>query len=200
MSLWRELKRRNVFKVGAAYAIVAWLLVQIIVAIKVPLGLPGWFDTAVIVLIATGFPVALLLAWAYEVTPEGIKLTQDVALDDSITNKTGRKLNVIVIGLLVAAVGYFIVHDYFFGDDEDVLANSIAVLPLENLGSDPAHDFFAPGIHDTIIGELAKVGGLNVISRTSVLRYADGTTPIPQIARELGVETIMERRSLPWLL
>lgn len=192
MSLWLELRRRNVFKVGMAYAIVAWLLVQVVVSISGPLNFPDWFDAATIVLLAIGFPIAILLAWAYEVTPEGIKPTDQVARAESITGKTGQRLNVIVIGLLAAAVMFFAVNSYFSDNAGEVLPHSIAVLPLENLSPDPEHDFFAPGIHDTILSELAKIGGLNVIARTSVLRYADGATPIPEIARELKVQTIME--------
>jgi uncharacterized membrane protein YhdT len=103
VSFWGELRRRNVFKVGAAYLIVAWLIAQITNVVDRPLGLPEWFDTAVIVLLAIGFPVALIFAWAYELTPAGIKRTDDVPADESITRVTARKLNLVVLGLLVGA-------------------------------------------------------------------------------------------------
>ena len=106
MAFWGELRRRNVFKVGVAYLIVAWLIAQITNVINEPLGLPDWFDTAVIVFLAIGFPVALILAWAFELTPEGIKRTHDVPPEESITHVTGRKLNYVVLSLLIgAAVG-----------------------------------------------------------------------------------------------
>jgi TolB-like protein/tetratricopeptide (TPR) repeat protein len=192
MSILAELKRRNVFKVGAAYAVVAWLLVQVIVAIEAPLNLPDWFDTVAIVLLAIGFPIAVLLAWAYEVTPEGIKPTSQVEPGQSITRATGQKLNYVVIGLLATACGFLIVDNYVLDDTDDVLPNSIAVLPLENLSPDPEHSYFAPGIHDAILSELAKIADVNVIARTSVLKYADSAASIADIARELKVQTVME--------
>lgn len=104
MSIWGELRRRNVFKVGAAYVLVAWILAQVVNVIDRPLSLPEWFDTAVIVLLAVGFPVALLLAWAYELTPEGLKRTEDVPSEHRITAGTGQKLNYVLLGLVAGAV------------------------------------------------------------------------------------------------
>jgi dienelactone hydrolase len=104
MSIWGELRRRNVFKVGAAYVLVAWILAQVVNVIDRPLNLPEWFDTAVIVLLAVGFPIALLLAWAYELTPEGLKRTEDVPLEQSITASTGQKLNYVLLGLVGGAI------------------------------------------------------------------------------------------------
>lgn len=103
MSFWGELRRRNVFKVGVAYLIVAWLIAQVINVVNEPLGLPDWFDTAVLVFLAAGFPLALILAWAYELTPEGIKRTHEVPPEESITHVTGRKLNYVVLALLIGA-------------------------------------------------------------------------------------------------
>jgi formylglycine-generating enzyme required for sulfatase activity/fermentation-respiration switch protein FrsA (DUF1100 family) len=104
MSIWGELRRRNVFKVGAAYVLVAWILAQVVNVIDRPLNLPEWFDTAVIVLLAVGFPIALLLAWAYELTPEGLKRTEDVPLEQSIATSTGQKFNYVLLGLVAGAV------------------------------------------------------------------------------------------------
>jgi TolB-like protein/Tfp pilus assembly protein PilF len=116
MSFWVELRRRNVVKVGAAYAIVAWLLLQIAVNAFPALQLPSWTVTFVTVLLLIGFPIALILAWAYEVTPEGIKPTKQVPVADSITRVTGQKLNYVVTGLLVLAVGYIAADNYLFSD------------------------------------------------------------------------------------
>ena len=113
MSFWGELKRRNVFKVGVAYAIVAWLIIQAVATIFPLLHLPEWTMTFVTVLVIIGFPLALLLAWAYEVTPEGIKRTKEVPLAKSITHLTGQKLNYIVTALLVVAVAFIIFDNYY---------------------------------------------------------------------------------------
>ena len=111
-SVWGELQRRNVVKVAVAYAIVAWLLIQIIVSIEEPLNLPGWTDTFIIILLLVGFVVSLILAWAYELTPDGVQKTKSVPLPDSITNVTGRKLDFAIIALLVLAVGFMFVDNY----------------------------------------------------------------------------------------
>jgi len=206
-SVWGVLKRRNVVKVAMAYAIVAWLLVQVIVSVEAPLSLPDWTDTLVIVFLLIGFIVAVFLAWAYELTPEGVKQSKSIPLTDSVARVTGRKLDFAIIGLLVLAVGFMFVDNYVIHDDADVLAvaevtptdreqqilpNSIAVLPFENLSLDPDDAFFAAGIHEEILNQLVKLSSLNVIARTSMMRYADTDKGIPQIAEELNVETVME--------
>ncbi|MGI9257320.1 MAG: hypothetical protein ACR2QQ_00660 [Gammaproteobacteria bacterium] len=220
-SVWAELKRRNVVKVAVAYAIVAWLLVQIIVSIEAPLNLPDWTDTLVIVLMGVGFVVAVFLAWAYELTPEGMKKTRSVPLSESVTRVTGRKLDFVIIGLMALGIGFLVVDNYVLVDannessapetpaqtaattaagdtstvelgEPDVLPNSVAVLPLENLSPDPDNAYFAAGIHEEILNHLAKLRNLNVISRTSMVRYADSDLSIPEIAAELNVGTVME--------
>ena len=221
MSFIAELKRRNVFKVGVAYAIVSWLIVQVISTIHNPLHLPDWFDTVVIVLLIIGFILAIILAWAYELTPEGLKPTKEVVSDQSITRQTGRKLNTLVMLLMGMALVFIVIDQYFLHDipkavstakttEEPVAAlpetspetpaepadnrlpNSIAVLPLENLSPDPNNAYFAAGIHDEILNSLTKLRNLNVIARTSVLQYANTEKTIPEIGRELNVETVME--------
>ena len=202
-SIWGELRRRNVAKVGAAYAIVSWLLVEIIVSIEAPLNLPDWTDTLVIVLLAVGFVVALFFAWAYELTPEGVKRTKSVPLSESITKVTGRKLDFVIIGLLVLAVGFMFVDNYVRQGERpaetatmiaeaEVLPNSVAVLPFENLSPNADDAYFAAGLHDEVLNQLAKLSSLSVISRTSVSRYADSGLSIPEIARELNVQAVME--------
>lgn len=192
MTFFDELKRRNVFKVGAAYAIVAWLIVQVVVSIEAPLGLPDWVDAFFIVMLAAGFPVAALLAWAYEVTPEGVKPTAEVDRERSITRTTGQRLNYAIIGLLAVAVTFLVVDNYLIGDSQEAMPNSIAVLPFANLSPDPENASFASGIHETILSQLANIADLTVISRTSMLKYAEGSVSIPEVARELKVEMVME--------
>ena len=220
MSFWTELRRRNVFKVGVAYAIVAWLVLQVAAIAFPALHLPAWTVTFVTALLLLGIPVALLLAWAYEVTPEGIKRTREVPHGQSITHLTGQKLNYIVTALLVVAVAFIAVDNYVLSKRvsleearpasaeapqaaaaspapaqsraPSVLPNSVAVLPFENLSPNKDDAYFAEGIHEEILNYLAKLKSLNVISRTSVVRYANTDKPIQEIAKELNVETVME--------
>ncbi len=191
-SVWGELKRRNVVKVAVAYAIVGWLLVQVADIFFPALQLPEWTVTLVASLVVLGFPLALILSWAYELTPDGMERTKSVPLSETVTRVTGRKLDFVIIGLLVLVLGFVAVDQYVLEDSAGTLPNSIAVLPFENLSPDPDNAYFAAGIHEEILDQLTKLSALNVIARTSVLKYADGETSIPDIARELNVETVME--------
>ncbi|HSG64790.1 MAG TPA: hypothetical protein VLD39_07310 [Gammaproteobacteria bacterium] len=210
-SLLGEIRRRKVFQVAAAYLVVAWLLVQVITAIEAPLRLPDWFDTAVIVLLAIGFPVTVVMSWAFNLTPEGLVRDEGTGVAGN-----GRSSEQILIGLLIVAVGWLLFQDMRAPNDavpaaaalpaiepapdqadataaaRSRLANSIAVLPFANLSPDPNNDYFAAGIHEEILNQLVKLRNLNVIARTSVLQYADVRRPITEIAEELNVETIME--------
>lgn len=220
MSFFAELKRRNVFKVGVAYIIVAWLLIQVVSIIVPAYQAPAWVMPIFITLISIGFPLALILAWAFELTPEGIKITASEGPDQYHTRTTGQQLNYLIIGVLVLAVGFLVVDNYVLKGTQNVteevsvsppatksvapaatpvqeeelkiIPNSIAVLPLENLSPDKDKAYFAAGMHEEILNQLAKLKHLSVISRTSVLRYANDRPPIPQIAKELNVEAVME--------
>lgn len=188
-----EIKRRKVFQVAAVYLVVAWLIMQVVDVVNEPLSLPDWFDTVVILLLAIGFPVALILSWAFDLTPDGVVRAEGGSVSPPLS---GRKIEYTLIGLLAIAVGALLIREFGPSDlptaTSAALPNSIAVLPFENLSLDPENAFFAAGIHDTILNELARIADMNVIGRTSVLRYADGQTPISQIAEELNVETVME--------
>lgn len=206
-SVWAELKRRNVVKVAVAYTIVAWLMIEVASTILPIFEVPPWLLQAFTLFIILGFPVALVFAWAFELTPEGIKKETDVDRSESITERTGRKLDFVIIGLLLAAVLFLIVDNYVLIDmaeqrtetasahsDEavTVTGRSIAVLPFQNLSTDPENATFADGIHDDLLTQLAKISSLKVISRTSVLEYRNSPKNMRQIGQELGVATILE--------
>ena len=189
MALWAELKRRNVFRVGIAYLAAVWLLLQVADIVIPILDAPDWLLRALFFSALLGFPLALMLAWFYELTPQGIKAASEVGPAAPV-RFTDRKLDFAIIGLLVIAVGFLLVRP---STDENVaLPNSVAVLPLQNLSPDAEDAYFATGLHDEILSQLAKLSNLSVISRTSVLRYAGSDLSIPEIARELNVSSIME--------
>ena len=181
-SVWQELKRRNVVRVGVGYAIVAWLLVQVIVSVEAPLNLPYWTDTLVIVLLAVGLVVALILAWAYELTPQGVKRTKMVPLSDSVAKMSGRKLDFVIIGLLVLAVGVMFVDNYIHDDAdsgagttvdllEEAEAPSIAVLPFADMSPNGDQEYFGDGIAEELLNELVRLDGLRVAGRTSSFSF-----------------------------
>jgi TolB-like protein/Tfp pilus assembly protein PilF len=193
-----ELRRRNIFKVSLAYAIVSWLLVQIADIVLPAFNAPNWVMQVLILFLILAFPVAVLLAWAYELTPTGLTPTADVDRTQSITVQTGQKLNYIVIALLSIAVVFLVVDNYVFPDpvepEMDIdYRRSIAVIPFINRSADEEDaGFFSDGIHDELLTRLANISDLRVISRTSVMEYRDTTKNIRQIGEELGVGSILE--------
>ena len=214
MSIFRELKRRNVFKVAIAYAIVAWLLIEVTATTFPMLRLPDWTATFVTVLMMLGFPLALIFAWAFEITPEGIKLEKDADRSQSITHITGRNIDYIIIAALVLALGFF-AFDKFVLDpsrDADLVRaatqavteqmaesvkleppdKSIAVLAFTDLSESQDQGWFADGLAEEIINALVRTPDLMVSSRTSSFAYEGTQTPIPQIASELRVAHILE--------
>jgi len=189
-----ELKRRNVYKVAIAYAVVAWLLIQIATQVFPFFEVPNWAVRLVVLLLVIGFPVALILAWAFEITPEGIKRAEDVVLNQSITRRTGRKLDFLIIAVLLLVIAVFAYQRFGPGQKVAVAApeKSIAVLPFENRSEDKANAYFADGIQDEILTRLAKIADLKVISRTSTQHYKSAPENLPEIARQLGVAHIVE--------
>ncbi|MBT8072053.1 MAG: hypothetical protein HKP21_08470 [Xanthomonadales bacterium] len=219
MSFFKELKRRNVFKVGIAYAVSIWILLQLTDVISQILVLPEWAPKLILLILLIGFVPALILAWAFELTPEGVKLEKDVQHKDSITPKTGRKLDYVIIVSLGLSLGYFIWESRFeqkTAELESMAAapapeiieqqpappvevepvavdkNSIAVLPFANRSADAEDVYFTDGIHDDLLTQLSKIDAFSVISRTSVMEYRDTTKNLREIARELSVANIME--------
>jgi len=193
-----ELRRRNIFKVSLAYAIVSWLLVQIADVVVPTFNGPPWVMQVLILFLILAFPIAVLLAWAYELTPTGLTPTADVDRTQSITVQTGQKLNYIVIALLAIAVVFLVVDNYVFPEptapelDVDYRL-SIAVIPFVNRSADEEDaEFFSDGIHDELLTRLAKISDLRVISRTSVMEYRNTTKNMRQIGEELGVGSILE--------
>src|SRR5262245_25205714 len=190
-----ELKRRNVYKVAIAYAVVAWLLMQIASQIFPFFDIPSWGVRLVVLLLIIGFPIAVILAWAFELTPEGIKRTEDVDLSKSIRRKTGRKLDFLIIAVLllvIAALLFQRFHAKVLPAVSSSPEKSIAVLPFENLSEDKSNAYFADGIQEEILTRLAKIADLKVISRTSTQRYQSKPGNLAKIAKQLGVANILE--------
>ena len=172
------------------------------------MNLPGWFDGLVVASLIIGLPIALILAWAFELTPEGVVRTEDIAEGHSITAKTGRKLDyAIIAGIVILGAVILVKGSDETGIDEDTAAiadvssdmpsnspneKSIAVLPFANRSPNPDDAFFTDGVHDDLLTHLSKIADMHVISRTSVMGYADSDRKIPDIGRELGVATVME--------
>lgn len=196
MSLFEELKRRNVFRVAIAYVIVAWLLMQVADTLAPALRLPEWFQSGVLFILIIGFPLAIIFAWAFELTPEGLQREKDVDRARSITHLTGQKLNVTIIGLLAIAVVYLALDNYVFerDDPEEAVATqpSIAVLPFTNMSDDASNEFFADGVTEELLNLLTKIPELQVTSRTSAFQFKGKDLDIPAIAKRLGVEHVLE--------
>ncbi len=194
MSLLGEIKRRKVFQVAAVYLVVAWLIMQVVDVVNEPLSLPNWFDTVAILIVAIGFPIALIVSWAFDLTPEGMVRDQGTNV---VAQSSGRRMEYVFAGLLVVAVATLLYREFSpagSGGDRgaELLPNSVAVLPFDNLSPDPENAYFAAGIHEAVLNELAKIADITVIARTSMLRYEDSPRSIPEIADELRVETVME--------
>ncbi len=215
-NLFTELKRRNIFRVAGMYAVVGWILIQVAVALESSMKLPDWFDSMVVSLIMIGFPIAILLAWAFEMTPEGMKRTESVADGDSISGQTGRKLDFAILGglVLVAVLvvgSRFIPHDMAAPDAADVpevpevIAQaepvepeitdekpSIAVMPFEDFSAGKDQEYFASGISEELLNVLARIDGLKVSSRTSSFAFKEREASTGEIAEALGVKHILE--------
>jgi TolB-like protein/Tfp pilus assembly protein PilF len=193
-----ELKRRNVYKVAVAYAVVAWLLIQVATQVFPLFEIPNWAIRLVVLLLIIGFPVALVFAWAFELTPEGLKRTEDVDLNKSITRGTGRKLDFLIIGVLLIVIAVFAYQRFGPGKKglvtmpSAIPEKSIAVLPFENRSEDKANTYFADGIQDEILTRLSKIADLKVISRTSTQHYKSAPDNLREIASQLGVAHIVE--------
>jgi TolB-like protein/Tfp pilus assembly protein PilF len=195
-NFFAELKRRNVYRAAVAYGVVAWFLTQLTTQVFPFFEIPNSAVRFVVIALAIGFPIAMLLSWIYEFTPEGVVRTEDLqpAQARSAQRVTGRILDFIIIGalLLVIAMLIFGRLPFYRQTGESISQKSIAVLPLENLSGDPNNAYFAEGIQEEILTRLAKVADLKVISRTSTQRYQSKPGNLAEIAKQLGVATILE--------
>lgn len=191
---FKELQRRNVYRVAVAYAVVAWLLIQVATQVFPFLQIPDWCIRLVIIICALGFPIALVLAWIFELTPEGVQRSEEVAPEDSKPQKFGRKLDFIIIGVFALIIALLVFDRLRGGSDRAATARgkSIAVLPFENFSDKKEDLFFADGIQDDILTNLARISDLKVISRTSVMGYRGGGRNLREIARALDVANILE--------
>src|SRR5256714_13858661 len=191
-----ELKRRNVYKVAVAYAVVSWLLIQAASILFPTFDAPAWAMKVLVVLIALVLPAALIFSWAFEITPEGIVRESEVESDKSITHHTGRKIVAVTIVVAVIATGLFVFQFLRRRSTSQSAATtsnkSIAVLPFDNLSRDPDNAYFVEGIQDEILTRLAKIAHLKVISRTSTQHFKSAPDNLPQIAKQLGVAHILE--------
>jgi TolB-like protein/cytochrome c-type biogenesis protein CcmH/NrfG len=214
MSFFNELKRRNVFKVAAAYIIVGWLIMQVGDTLGPALLLPGWINSALAFFLILGFPLALFFAWAFEMTPEGLKKEKEVDRSESITHVTSQKLNYTIMILMALALGYFAFDKFVLapelesaslspdavaqagqaepGQSTQTPGKSIAVLPFVNMSSDAEQEYFSDGLSEELLNLLAKVPGLQVAARTSSFSFKGQNLEIPDIASRLGVSNVLE--------
>jgi TolB-like protein/tetratricopeptide (TPR) repeat protein len=196
-SFFAELKRRNVYKVAVAYAVIAWLLIQAASILLPIFEVPPSVMKAFVVIIAIGFVVALIVAWTFEMTPSGMKRTEDIRPDEKLPQWSRRKFASLILVLTICAaalLGYqvFRAKPTESSAVSELPAKSIAVLPFESLSRDPDNAFFADGVQDEILTRLAKVADLKVIARTSTQKFKNAPENLPEIAKQLGVMNILE--------
>jgi len=220
MRFFSELKRRNVVRFGAAYLVIAWLLLQIADTLVPALHLPDWVVTAVALFLIIGFPLALVFAWAFEITPEGVRRESDIEPATSAARSSGRKLDFLIIGGLMVALGYFAYDKLFLDPKRDAVlventkqavqeqaANaaesqkSIAVLPFANMSTDPEQEYFADGLAEELLNLLAGIPELRVAARTSSFSFKDENSDIRTIGKKLNVSTfwraVCARQGIP---
>lgn len=219
--VFAELQRRNVFRVGVAYVVAAWVVAQVADLVMENIGAPSWVMQSLLLLLTLGFVAALIIAWAYEVTPDGIKRERDVVRDESITHDTAKRLNVITIGLVLVAISLLLADRFFLDDTRPAAAGSaeissarsssgsetdamdrgssgtapeksIAVLPFVNMSPDKEQDYFADGISEEILNALVKAEGLQVSGRTSSFSFKGKDANIQEIGRALNVAHVLE--------
>ncbi len=221
-SLFSELKRRNVIRVAVLYGVVSWLILQVSDIAMPALGLPEWSITLVLYFLAIGFPIALIFAWAFELTPDGLKRTKEVDPNASVTPVTGQKINHLIIGLLSVALVFVVIHSYVLDDDGDPgegpaaaagapsspagreagpdaldpaarpVLTSIAVLPFDDMSPAKDQEYFTDGISEELLNLLAKIPDFKVAGRTSSFAFKGKHDDLRIIGEKLGVATILE--------
>jgi TolB-like protein len=201
-NFFAELKRRNVYKVAVAYAVVGWLLMQVSATIVPALHLPDGITTAVVALVLLGFPVALIIAWAFEMTPQGMKRTEDVGPGEVLPQWSARKFAALIIVVAIAAgalLAYQLLRPKLAVAPRAsevttaaIPAKSIAVLPFVNMSSDKENEYFVDGLTEEILNRLAQISALRVPGRTSSFAFKGKNTDLRQIGSELGVAHVLE--------
>jgi len=215
VSLFNELKRRNVFKVAIAYVVVAWLVMQVADVVLNNITAPEWVFKVLMLFLAIGFPFAVIFAWAFEMTPEGLKRESEVDRSQSITHVTSRKLNNLITGALVLALAYFAYDKFVLSADRDAALvaataqavsensgsvvqepakaeNSIAVLPFVNMSSDAEQEYFSDGLSEELLNLLAKIPELKVASRSSAFQFKGEKFDLKDVAQKLDVAHVLE--------
>jgi len=213
MSFFDELRRRNVFRVGIAYVVVAWLTMQVTDVVINNIEAPDWVFQVMMLVLAVGFPIVIIFAWAFEMTPEGIKKEKDVDRSQSVTHKTGRKLDRMIIGIMAVVIAFLVVDRFVLKDEsgpkdhatdtELVIVEdeqepvsdagpSVAVLPFVNMSEDASNEYFSDGLSETLLHMLAQLPGLHVAARTSSFAFKGQNSSIGEIATALGVAHILE--------
>lgn len=195
MKFFAELKRRNVYRVAVLYVIISWLILQVVDVFTSFMPLPDWTARLVFLLLLIGFPLALVFAWAFELTPEGIRKEGGSSDGTSAQRVGGKKASLLIYAMVIVVAAYFAWQ--YFGSKEPetpvpVEIRSLVVLPFEDLMNDPGQTYFVAGMHEAVISELSRIEALRVISRTSAARFEDSGKSVPEIARELGVEAVVE--------
>ena len=194
--LFQELKRRNVFRVAIAYLAVGWLVLQVAQLVLESTAAPDWVMQVFLLAVAIGFPLAVLFAWAFELTPDGIKREADVDRDTSITTQTGRKLDRTIITVLAVAVVFLLLDKFYFqsepGSTVAEVDKSVAVLPFVAMSAGPDDEYFADGLTEEILNSLTRLPELLVTARTSAFHFKGRDVPIPEIAAALGVAHVVE--------
>ena len=190
-----ELQRRNVYKVAVAYGVVSWLLIQIATQVFPIFDIPNWGARLVVVVLTLGFPVALVLAWAYELTPEGLQRTDEIAPEKSVARSTGRKLDFVIIGVLLAVIGVLVFQHSRSAKPSPIVRlpeKSIAILPFLDFSQAKDQEYFSDGITEQIINSLAHVHGLFVVARTTAFSFKNKNMDIREVGRQLGVSHVLE--------
>jgi len=214
LSFFEELKRRNVFRIAVGYIVTAWLLLQVVDLVLENINAPDWVMQVFMLALAVGFPLAVFFAWAFEMTPEGIKRESEVDRSQSITPQTGKKLNTAIFVVMALALGYFAYDKFVLSANREAAlveaatqsvseqaaneglatesGQSIAVLPFVNMSADADNEYFSDGISEELLNVLAKVSSLRVASRTSAFAYKGKELPVSEIARQLQVDNVLE--------
>src|SRR6476469_2519688 len=197
-----ELKRRNVVRMAGLYLVAAWLLTQVAGTVLPMFGAPDWLPRTIVILLAIGFIPALIFSWAFELTTEGLKRDAEVPIEESIAPQTARRLDRMIIAVLLLAVSYFALDKFVLAPRRQLAqqrnesvstdAPSIAVLPFVNMTSDKEQDYFSDGLSEELLSLLSKIPNLKVAARTSSFSFKGKGVEIPEIARQLRVANVLE--------